>query len=64
VAVKQATREVVEPSRFIGVRLQPVAQVALNTILETGGASDTTEAVHKALVRAARVAKRQKRSAA
>lgn len=57
-AVKQPT-QTPERSRFIGVRLQPDAQVNLEVILETGEAESITEAVHKALQREARAAKRR-----
>lgn len=51
-------REIKQPSRFIGVRLQPEAQQDLNDALDAGLASETTEAVHKALKRLGRSARR------
>lgn len=53
-----ATRSIVVPSRFLGARIRPHAQRALNDILEAGLAKDQTEAVESALERLGRRAKR------
>lgn len=57
-ATQNSDREIREPSRFIGVRLQPDAQKDLYEALEAGLAADTTEAIHKALRRLGRSARR------
>lgn len=57
-AQNNTDREVRIPSRFIGVRLQPEAQRDLYDALEAGLATETTEAIHKALKRLGRSARR------